>query len=201
MNLSFKNKFSTGILGAGALAVALFGATLALGGCSSTSNSDDGGDASLDVAGDTGPTLYGLTTGDSCFDIVSIATGSSDGCDIGVVSLVNTASLLVNYNMSTATLSVGTAGSLGAGTIAFNMGTLTRAGNPVDSAMPTCSWHQTDTAQVTLTATNEFDIAVTEVENMFATACTASTVPSGGTCTSTWTWHMVKGTKTPPACN
>ena len=38
--------------------------------------------------------------------------------------------------------------------------------------MPTCTWHQTDTSQVTMTATNEFDISMTEVENMFATACT-----------------------------
>jgi hypothetical protein len=199
MNFSIKNQFSAGILGA------VVSATLALGGCSSTSNSDDGGDASSDLAGDTGPTLYGLTTGDSCFDIVSVATtAATDGCNIGVADTVQNmglvgAALLVNYDMATATLSIGTAGSLGAGTIAFNMGTLTRAGNPTDPQMTTCSWHQTDNAQVTLTATNEFNISATEVQNMFATAC--SPIPSGGTCTSTWTWHMVKGTKTPPACN
>ena len=56
--------------------------------------------------------------------------------------------------------------------------------------MPTCTWHQTDTSQVTLTATNAFTIQVTEVEEMFATACSAGTAPAGGTCTSTWTWTM-----------
>jgi hypothetical protein len=26
-------------------------------------------------------------------------------------------------------------------------------------------------------------------------------VPAGVNCTSTWTWTMKKGTKTPPSCN
>ena len=59
--------------------------------------------------------------------------------------------LLVNYTMATATLAVGTAGSLGAGQIAFNMGTLMRNGTTTDSQMLTCNWHQTDTSMVTLT--------------------------------------------------
>jgi len=164
-------------------------------GCSSSSNGDDGG---TDAA-DTGPTLFALSSGDSCFDIVSTQAGADDGCDLGVAALVGMA-LPVNYDPATAILTVGTAGSLGGGQIAFNMGMLMRAGTSSDSTMPTCTWHQTDNANVTVTATNEFDIAVTEVENMFATACGTAGTPTGGTCTSTWTWHMKKGTKTPPAC-
>jgi hypothetical protein len=200
MNYSIKNTFRAGIL------AAVASAALALG-CSSTSDNTDGSadDAATDVASD-GPQLYGLTPGNLCFDVVSVATGSSDGCDIGVADTVANmgfvgGAVLVNYDMPTATLTVGKAGALGAGTISFNMATLTRANNPVDSMMATCSWHQTDTSQVTLTADNEFDLSATEVQNMFAIACTPSSVPTGGTCTSTWTWHMKAGTKTPPDCN
>jgi hypothetical protein len=193
-----------------ALILSLFGGIAALG-CSSSSNSDDGGvggftgggdgGATGTDAGQDGPALFGLSTGDSCFDVVSVQTGSSDGCNLGVADPVASdglvgSALLVNYTMATATLTVGTAGSLGAGQIAFNMGTLMRTGTTTDSQMMTCNWHQTDTSMVTLTATNEFDISVTEVENMFATACSGP--PTGGTCTSTWTWHMTKSlTKTP----
>jgi len=177
-----------------ALSLALVGA-LTGAGCSSSDSNVDG---STDGGGNDGVTLFGLSTGDSCFDVTSVSA-VNDGCMLSVGSLVGSA-LLVNYVMSTATLTVGTGGSLGGGQIAFNMGTLMRDGDTSDSAMPLCTWHQTDTSNVTVTATNEFDIAVTEVENTFSTAC-ATSAPTGGTCTSTWTWHMKKGTKTPPACN
>jgi hypothetical protein len=178
-----------------ALSLALVG-VIAGAGCGSSSLFGDGG--TNDTGGGDGVTLFGLTTGDSCFDVTSVS-GVTDGCMLSVGSLVGSA-LLVNYVMSTATLTVGTGGSLGGGPIAFNMGTLMRDGDTSDSAMPLCTWHQTDTSNVTVTATNEFDIAVTEVENTFSTAC-ATSAPAGGTCTSTWTWHMKKGTKTAPACN
>jgi len=178
-----------------AFTMTLLGGIFALG-CSSTGGGDDAG---ADAGADTGPTLFGLTAGDSCFDVVSIQSGADDGCDLGVAGLVGM-SLPVNYDPATAILTVGTAGSLGGGQIAFNMGTLMRAGNPSDRTMPTCTWHQTDNSSVSVTATNEFDIAVTEVQNMFATACGTAGTPAGGTCTSMWTWHMKKGTKTPPAC-
>jgi hypothetical protein len=193
-----------------AFILSLVGGIAALGCSSSTTNGDggeggftgsgDGGATGTDAGGDA-PVLFGLSTGDSCFDIVSVQSGSNDGCNLGVADPVASdglvgSALLVNYTMATATLAVGTAGSLGAGQIAFNMGTLMRTGTTTDSQMLTCNWHQTDTSMVTLTATNEFDISVTEVENMFATACAMK--PTGGTCTSTWTWHMKKSTtKTP----
>ena len=122
-------------------------AALVAAGCSS-SNSD--ADGSTDGATD-GETLFGLTAGDSCFDVDTVAN-VTDGCNIAPGSVVGSA-LLVNYDMATATLTVGTMGAEGAGPIAHNTGTLTRDGNTSDSSMPTCTWHQADTAQVTLTAT------------------------------------------------
>ena len=188
--------------------MALLGGVFALG-CSSSSNSDDGGGLGGFSGGgdggnsaDSGPTPFALSAGDSCFDIVSVDPGSVDaaspGCMIGVADLVGVG-ILINYNASTGVLTAGTAGALGAGPIAFNQGQLTRDSTATDPNMTTCSWHQTDTTDVTVTATNEFDLSVTETENMFANACTMK--PAGGTCTSTWTWHMKKGTKTPPGCN
>jgi hypothetical protein len=165
-------------------------AALVAAGCSSSSGNADG---STDGAND-GETLFGLSTGDSCFDVDTVAS-VTDGCNIAPGSVVGSA-LLVNYTMSTATLTVGTMGAEGAGPIAHNTGTLTRSGDTSDSAMPLCTWHQTDTAQVTLTGTNAFTITVTEMETNFAAAC----VPATADCTSTWTWTMTKGTKTPPGC-
>jgi hypothetical protein len=185
-------------------AVTLIGGIVALG-CSSSSNGDDGGDAAqLDASTDTGPTLFALSNGDSCFDIVSVATGSNDACGLGVADTVANMglvgdALLVNYEAATGILTVGTAGALGVGPIAFNAGTLTISKDTTDPTMPTCGWRETDTSNVTVTAANEFDISAAEVENMFKAACTAP--PTGGTCTSTWTWHMRIGTKTPPGCN
>jgi hypothetical protein len=163
-------------------------AVLAAAGCSSSSNDADG---STDGATDGG-TLYALSTGDSCFDVTAVAN-VTDACGISPGSVVGGA-LLVNYTMSTATLTVGTMGAEGAGPIAHNTGTLTRSGDTSDSSMPSCTWHQVDTAQVTVTGTNAFTISVTEMETNFSTACGMSD------CTSSWTWMMMKGSKTPPGC-
>jgi hypothetical protein len=167
---------------------ALGGAAAA--GCSSSSSSNDGGlDLSLDIASDAA-TLYGLTPGAWCYTINS-ATNVDDGCGIGVGALVGM-SLPTTYTLvgNTGTLEVGTDGSLGQGTISNNMGTLARDNNPMLDTMPTCTWHQTDTSDVTLTATNAFTVSVTEVQEGFASVCSVSNVPSGGSCTSTWTWTM-----------
>jgi hypothetical protein len=166
-------------------------AVLVAAGCSSTSGDLDG--STSDASGD-GPTLFALSTGQSCFDVDTVAN-VTDGCNIAPGSVVGGA-LLVNYDMATAVLTVGTMGAEGAGPISNNTGTLTRNGDTSDSAMPLCTWHQMDTAQVTLTGTNAFTITVTEMETNFATAC----VPAMANCTSTWTWTMKKGSKTPPAC-
>lgn len=182
-----------------AFAMTLLSGILALG-CSSSSNSDDA--STTDDAGDAGPTLFGITAGKSCFDVLTVATGFNDGCGIGVGDPVANdglvgAALLVNYDPSTATLTVGRDGALGTGQISFNVGTLSRVGNPALDGVPACTWHQTDTSNITVTATNEFDLSGTEVQNMFATACGTANTPTGGSCTSTWTWHMKIGTKTP----
>ena len=167
-------------------------AALVASGCSSSAGDVDG---STSDAQNDATTLFALSTGDSCFDVNTVAS-VSDGCNVAPGSVVGGA-LLVNYVMSTATLTVGTMGAEGAGPIAHNMGTLTRSGNTSDSAMPLCTWHQMDTAQVTLTGTNAFTMTVTEADTSFATAC----VPAMADCTSTWTWTMSKSTtKTPPAC-
>src|SRR3954447_17041764 len=102
-----------------AFTMTMLGGIFALG-CSSTGGGDDAG---ADAGADAGPTLFALSSGDSCFDVVSIQSGADDGCDLGVAGLVGM-SLPVNYDPATAILTVGTAGSLGGGQIAFNMGTL-----------------------------------------------------------------------------
>lgn len=194
------------------LSITVLSAAIAMG-CGSGSGSSDAtgtGGTGAGGAGGTDPcggiTLFGLSTGDTCFDVVAVQSGSSDGCGLGVADtsangIVGQA-LPVNYDMSTANLTVGTSGSLGAGTIMCNVGTLTRANDPALDTMTSCTHHQTDTSMVTVTATNEFDIAVTEDQTMFATACSATNTPAGGMCTSTWTWHMKKNAaKTPPNCD
>jgi hypothetical protein len=194
----------------GTLSTALLAAIFAVG-CGSSGDTNDGQvtDSAVTDAGDAGPTLYGISEGDSCFEIVTVEPGSSDGCNIGVADPVTGpngglvgASILVNYvRVPSATLTVGKSGALGAGTITYNMGTLTRENNPALEGTPACTWHQKDTSTITVTATNEFNLAGVEVQDMFATACAATDVPPGGMCTSSWTWHMKKSTKTPPGCN
>jgi len=173
------------------------GGVMALG-CSSSSSDDDGGtDASVSDAGDGGAQLFGVKPGDYCFDVVSIAPGFTDACKIGVETLVGKA-LPVNYVDTTGTITVGTMGSLGTGTISNNVGTLNREGDPTDTTTPTCTWHQKDTSTLTLTATNQFTLQVTETESNFSTACAQPAAMNP--CTSTWTWTMKIGTKTPPSC-
>src|SRR5438477_9237029 len=142
-----------------ASSLALVG-VLTVVGCSSSGLNNDGGTGT--GGGDGAVTLFGITTGDSCFDITAVSN-VTDGCMLDVGSLVGH-SRLVNYVMSTAILTVGTNGSLGGGQIAFNMGTLLRDNTNTDASNAQCMWHQTDTSNVTVTATNEFDISVTEVE-------------------------------------
>jgi hypothetical protein len=194
----------------GLVSVALLAAAFAVGCGSSSDNGDGGGNDGAAGGGGgvcPGVTLYALSDGDSCFDIVSVQAGSSDGCMLGVadttamMGLVG-ATLPVNYVAATGILSVGTMGSLGTAmsTLQCNMGTLVREGTPSLDSMPACMWHQADTSMVTITAQNEFDIAVTENQSEF-TGCSAANTPAGGACMSKWTWHMKKNAaKTPPGC-
>jgi hypothetical protein len=109
---------------------------------------------------------------------------------VGTIGLA----LLVHHDVMTGAFSVGTLGALGSGVVMGNQGTLTRENNPTLSVNTSCTWHQKDTSMVTLMGTDAFDIAVTEVEDMFSSACPATVVPAGGSCTSTWTWNMQKST-------
>ena len=173
-------------------------AVLAVGGCGSSTVDDLDGGTQDAVAG---PTLFGLTAGDSCFTITSIAPGFSDGCGVGVDSAVGT-SLPLNYASATAIVTLGTDGSLGGGAIANNVGTLVAVGDMTVSET-TCTLHRTDTTQLQMTADNAFTVSVTEVESNFGATCAAADVPATGSCTSTWTWTMQKSAVTtlvPPAC-
>ena len=200
----------------GLVSIALLATAFVIG-CGSGSGSNDAGvggstgTAGGGAAGSTGAggdvcpgvgTLYGLSNGDSCFQITAVMAGSNDGCMLGVADPVASnglvgASLLVNQDTATGTLTIGTMGSLGSGSIMCNQGTLTRENNPTLDSMPACTWHQADTSMVTITATNEFDVSVTEAQTMFMGCSTANT-PTGGMCTSTWTWHMKKDTTVSP---
>jgi len=131
----------------------------------------------------TGQTVYRLSPGPYCYAVTSILPGTVDGCDISVASVVGS-DLPVNYDATTGILTVGTQGSLGAGAIAYNAGTLNRDGDTGDGAG--CTWHQTDTTEVLVTAENAFTVSVTEVQSTFAAACGAP----AATCTSTWSWTM-----------
>ncbi len=183
--------------------VAMMGVGIWAAGCSSSSDCGDGATCTSDAAttdsGKDGAGLFGLSPGTYCYDIVSIGSGANDGCDIGVANLVNMASLPGTYVAGTGTFTLGTDGSLGAGDIRSNMGTLTRDNMPSLDTMPTCMWHQTDTTMIVLTDTNKFTASVVENESEFVAACTMK--PASGMCTSTWTWTMqINGAKTAPDC-
>ena len=165
------------------LALVLIAAPALVGCGSNTTESLDSGTS--DAAGIT---LFGLSAGDNCYTVTAIAPGYVDGCGDGVELVVNH-SLPMNYTSATATVVLGTDGSLGGGVIANNMGTLVRDGNT--SFTPTCTLHQTDTTQLTMLANNMFTVTVQEVQSNFAAACGAL-APAAGTCTSTWTWTMQK---------
>jgi hypothetical protein len=165
----------------------------AVAGCSSSDSKSDAAvsDARGDATSDAG-TLFRLSENDNCFDITAIAAGADDGCEIGVASLVGKDALPVNYVRATATVTLGTNGSIGAGQVTFNKGTLTRNSTATNPDMVSCTWNQMDTADLTMIADDTFTVAVTEVESMFLPAC--SGIPTGGMCTSTWTWTMKKST-------
>jgi hypothetical protein len=171
-------------------ALALMAAPV-LGGCGSNTTESP----------DTGVALFGLTAGDSCFTITAIAPAFSDGCGLGVDGIVRT-SLPLNYDNTTAIVTLGTNGSLGGGAIANNVGTLVRvAPQTIDGT--TCTFHETVNSQLQMTANNQFTVSVMEVQSTFGNTCAATDVPAGGTCTSTWTWTMQKSTDAtlvPPLC-
>jgi hypothetical protein len=172
------------------LAAAL--APFAIAGCGSNDSDLDAGTSMPDaeVVVDSGPTLYALSAGTYCYDVLAVA-GVADGCGIlvddkGVVGLVGI-SLPGTYDATKGQFTLGTEGSLGTGLISNNMGTLLRDGLTADVAAPSCTWHQKDTTEMIMVGQNNFTAQVTETQDTFAAAC-APLIPTGGTCTSTWTW-------------
>jgi hypothetical protein len=161
---------------------------------SNTSSCDETGCVAPDAG--SGGNTYALSQGTYCYDITGVSA-VSDGCQISVGSLVGQ-SLPGTYD-GAGGFTLGTDGSLGTGNINANTGVLSRDGNPTDPGPPVCSWHQTDTSTLTMTAQNTFTVSVVETENTFANTC--SPIPTGGTCTSSWTWTMaINGNKTAPGC-
>jgi len=189
------------------------GAMLSIGlgaaGCSSNSSCADGGicdtggagGGNAGLGGTSGTTYYAVTPGSWCFDVVSISPGAVDGCMNGPELIVGHA-LPVTYDMTAGTIAVGTDGSLGIGAISANKATLLRDNSPTDRDTPTCSWHQTDTSMLQLTAENTFTISVVENQGTFSAGCTtAGITPVGGACSSTWTWTMtIDGSVSVPTC-
>jgi hypothetical protein len=172
-----------------AFAFAAFGSV----GCGS--NTTDG-DASYNYDVTTGPTVYPMSDGTYCFDILTVS-GVSDGCGLAVDTLVGYA-LPGTYVASTGQFTLGTEGSLGTGLINNNQATLLRKGDPSDGAG--CAWHQEDTTNLTMTGQNMFTVSVVETESNFLPASCAPTAAST-TCTSMWTWTMgINAARTPPAC-
>jgi hypothetical protein len=155
-------------------------------------NTGLGGTSGLGGAGGAPATLYGLTEGSYCFDVTAVTVGV-DGCDTGVgdadpqIGLLG-ATLPVTYTSANATVSLGTMGTLGTGTINQNKGTLNRSNVTAADQMPTCTWTQTDKTMFQLVGTNSFTAAVTETQSGFAAACNPP--PPSDPCTSTFTLSM-----------
>jgi hypothetical protein len=184
-----------------ALALALGLAGLGCGGSDDDTCADGGSCA------DAGPTtskdasapdagLWGLSSNTNDFEVTAISNVKDD-CKADVGSLVGM-TLPVNYDTTTHKISIGddqgtpAQPSLGSGVVTSNKGTLTRENDTGD--LP-CTWHQKDVSQMTLTANNKFTLAVTEDQSMFASGCLPADVPTGGKCTSTWTWTFEKAAK------
>lgn len=171
---------------------AAVGLGVALAGCDSGSSCADGGVCDGGLGGGLGGSSGGLggaggtvapfslTGGTYCFDVTG-TTGIVDGCGITPGAITQ---LPVTY--TDGVVAVGRQGSVGQGALGNNnMASLMRVGDPNDGTA--CTWHQTDTSMMTLTANNEFMISVSETESAFAAVCAP---PPSDPCTSSWTWTM-----------
>jgi hypothetical protein len=151
----------------------------------------DGGITTDGGATGDGPMLWGLSRGMNNYKITG-ASSVNDGCKIGVAGLADGKTTLpVTFDVTTSMISIGDkkgtppTPSLGSGVVNNNMATLTREN---DTGTLPCTWHQKDVSTLTLTNHDKFSLSVQEDQTMFATGCPAADVPTGGKCTSTWTW-------------
>jgi hypothetical protein len=170
-------------------------APLAGAACSSSGDTGDGaadGGGGFDTGGSNDAGVF-LSRGMGLQYTVTAVSGVNDGCMIMPAALLNTTLPVDSVDTGTMlTLSVGNkqgspaTASLGTGVVGTS-GTLTRDNITTDGG---CNWHQKDTSVFTLTGGDTFTLMVTEVEDMFAAGCTG--IPTGGTCTSTFTLTLAK---------
>lgn len=173
-------------------AIATIGlAGVAVIGCGGDDNDNKCGDGGCV---DAGPQPFGISNS-GCYTVESL-TNLTDGCEFGA-DLTAGNSFPATYNRSTATLSlgreVGSPGqpSLGSGTITYNAGTMAR-NNTVMEPGSTCTWNEVVAGNLTVTAIDTFTITYTDTQRSFSAGCKDPPPPTGGSCTSTWTWVVKK---------
>jgi hypothetical protein len=146
-----------------------------------------------------GSTLFPLSRGKTDFKITAVSN-VNDGCMLGVDMLteINKDPIPVTNDVvgTVSTVSVGNTqgspvqASLGTGTVSNNVGTLTRDNTVQDKANAACDFRRKVTSNLQLIGQDKFTLTVKQEESMYKAACTG--VPTGGTCTSTWTWTLEK---------
>jgi hypothetical protein len=143
--------------------------------------------------GTDGPILHFLSRGMNDYKVTSIEN-VIDPCKVDPATVVGT-SLPVNYVADTNTISIGRIGgtppmpSLGSGMICYNVGVLIRENDSGDGSG--CTWHVKVTSTLTLFAGDKFTLK-TEYSMSTFMMCKPADIPTGGRCTSTWTWTLEK---------
>jgi hypothetical protein len=139
------------------------------------------------------PQLWGLSRGASTYLMTSI-TDVSDGCMYAPARLGEGPGLMVTYDETARTVSVGASeGSpaqpaFGAGRVAGNLASLVRDNENSDGTG--CTWHQRDASAFALVYHDRFTLAVEETRTGFSASCPLP--PPSGTCVSRWTWTLEK---------
>lgn len=172
-------------------------AFIGCGGEDETVACGDGGciDAGLPASNDAATNTSFPISSSGCYTVRTLSN-LTDGCGfepgIGVGS-----TFPATYNRDTGVLSIGRERgspgqpSLGAGLVTFNMGTLSRNNTEMEAGS-TCTWNEVVSGTVTVTGTDAFTISYTDTQRTFSAGCTD--VPTGGSCMSSWTWTLTKGT-------
>lgn len=166
-----------------------------------------GGDANAASNGDGGErpdarwwqpdvgTLHAISS-TACYDVVAVSV-VNDGCGRGLSGSLGwqlNGAYDRQYGMWSLGRPIGSPPqpSFGTGLVTFNRGTLTR-----DNKMPivdNCTLRVAVTSDVTVTGTDEFAVGVSWTESDFASTCANPPPPASGTCISTWTWRLRRGT-------
>jgi hypothetical protein len=188
------NKLLMGVLAAAFLAA----------GCGSSDDTNGDGGVTVPDGGFAadGPALFGLSRGTNDFTFDNVVTVGTDGCGIDPMMDVSKMSVVsVTYDMGSQVVSIGRlvgtpmAAVFGSGKVAAteaNKATLTRDNVVALEGMLACTWAESVTAQFELIDNDKFTLAVTFKDSKFDAKCSAGTIPTGGMCTSTWTWTLSK---------